>query len=134
ATDVAMVHAGYSRYRSCLLDGGVRLYELMPREETRMALFGSSRASLHTKSAVVDGRFGFVGSFNVDPRSIQLNTEMGVFFDVPELAGRLRANFLRSAAAAASYRQGLRDGELVWEDGSEQPPRLWTVEPRAAAW
>ena len=80
ATDVAAVHAGYSRYRAPLLRVGVRLHELKhaPEEErddgrhVRIHV-GSSKASLHTKAAIVDGQRIFVGSFNLDPRSALLN-------------------------------------------------------------
>ena len=80
ATDVLAVHSGYARYRTPLLEAGVALFELKPRGELDSSLFGSSGASLHTKAFVVDDAAGFIGSFNIDPRSISLNTEMGLLF------------------------------------------------------
>ncbi|MCQ5149681.1 hypothetical protein NE690_14825, partial [Coprococcus eutactus] len=53
---VALVHAGYARYREVLLGGGVDLYELKTLHRKRISLMGSSRASLHTKAVVVDGQ------------------------------------------------------------------------------
>jgi len=131
ATDVALVHAGYSRYRKELLAGGVKIHELKPVHRMRIGLLGSRRASLHTKAMVVDGRRGFVGSFNLDPRSVQLNTEMGVLFTNATLAGQLRALFERSAAPQASYRLYLEDGALRWADDAEEGGRVWTREPEA---
>src|SRR5690606_26737845 len=94
ATDVAAVHGGYAPYREALLVGGVRLYELQPYlRQADMSLFGSRGASLHTKAFTVDDHTGFVGSFNFDPRSVSLNTEMGVLFVEPDMVARLRELF-----------------------------------------
>ena len=134
ATDVALVHAGYSNYRKTLLEGGVQIHELKPVHRTRIGLVGSRRASLHTKAIVVDGRRGFVGSFNLDPRSIQLNTEMGVLFDDVQLGGQLRALFERSSAPQASYRVYLENGTLRWADAAEVGGRVWAREPEAGFW
>lgn len=132
ATDVALVHAGYSKYRKALLEGGVRIHELKPVHRKRIGLLGSRRASLHTKAMVVDDLRGFVGSFNLDPRSVQLNTEMGVLFADALLSGRLRALFERSAGPSASYRVYLQDGALRWEDGTRQGGSAWTHEPETS--
>ncbi len=64
------------------------------------SLFGSRGASLHTKAFTVDDGTGFVGSFNFDPRSASLNTEMGVIFEHEALAGEMR----RSSPARRSRR------------------------------
>src|SRR5690606_39065564 len=74
ANDVLAVHGGYAGYRVPLLRAGVELYELKAHGSVNPSLFGSSGASLHTKAYVADGRHGFVGSFNLDPRSMNLNT------------------------------------------------------------
>ena len=52
---------------------------------------GESRASLHEKAVIIDRRTGFIGSMNFDPRSFELNTEIGIFFQSPAEAsdGRL---------------------------------------------
>lgn len=132
ATDVPLVHAGYARYRAKLLRQGVQLHELKPgRGGTDRTLVGSSGASLHSKAIVVDGQRGFVGSFNFDPRSAQLNTEMGVLFDQPELAAELQAFFLQSTDPALAWRLHLgTDGALLWQglDGwasQQEPETRW---------
>ncbi len=116
ANDVPMVHAGYTAYRKRLLRQGVKLYELKPgQSDTSRELFGSSGASLHSKAFVVDGERGFVGSFNLDPRSAQLNTEMGVIFDSPGLARDLTTFFERSVAPDRAWRVSIdADGHLHW--------------------
>jgi len=76
ATDVAAVHGGYAPYRVPLLKAGINLWELRPEATGRkLSLRGSSSASLHTKAFTADGRRGFIGSMNFDPRSASLNTE-----------------------------------------------------------
>ncbi|AWH22293.1 phospholipase D family protein [Stenotrophomonas sp. ZAC14D2_NAIMI4_6] len=125
ANDVAAVHGGYMGYRVPLLQAGVQLYELKAHGEPGdSSLFGSSGASLHTKAFVVDDRRGFVGSFNLDPRSAYLNTEMGVLFDDPVLGARLRQEYLRLADPQHSWWLALGAGnELRWLE--RQPPPHW---------
>ena len=92
ATDVSAVHAGYARYRKGLLRAGVRLYELKPGSTVgggRLGLPGRSGTSLHAKTFALDEAQLFVGSFNLDPRSAELNTEMGLLIDSPALARSL---------------------------------------------
>jgi cardiolipin synthase C len=134
--DVPAVHSGYERYRPHLLAGGVSVYELRRNGPVAThGLFGSSGASLHTKAFVIDGTRGFVGSFNLDPRSANLNTEMGVLFDDPGLAHDLRQEYLRLAAPALSYQlRRNADGSTQWLDRTTQPPRVLEHEPDAGWW
>jgi putative cardiolipin synthase len=102
ATDVMVVYSGYSKYREPLLRGGnVELYEFKrkafaaaePGERERRGIGSSADESLHAKTFAVDRQRIFVGSFNLDPRSVRLNTEMGVVLDSPPLAERLSDAF-----------------------------------------
>ncbi|NKE45459.1 phospholipase D family protein [Roseomonas frigidaquae] len=134
ATDVVAVHGGYAKYREPLLRAGVPLFELKPSgEDEDTSVFGSRGASLHTKAFVVDDGPVFVGSFNLDPRSAALNTEMGAFVDHPTLARELRAEHDRLADPARSWRLGLEEGRLTWT-GSGPDGRLRTLrrEPDAS--
>jgi putative cardiolipin synthase len=116
ATDVAAVHGGYMRFRKPLIAGGIRLFELRARDGRKdMSLFGSRGASLHTKAFVADGISGFVGSFNFDPRSVSLNTEMGILFEHAELARRMQVVFQQETAPKRSYRVVLRNGRIGWQ-------------------
>jgi len=134
ANDVMVVHSGYAGYRVPLLEQGITLHELRAQGRTDASLFGSSGASLHTKAFVVDGRSGFIGSFNLDPRSVNLNTEMGLLFDSAELGAELERLYARQTRPEASYRLELVDGRLRWHDPLAEPPRLWDSEPEAGAW
>ncbi len=133
ATDVAAVHGGYAPYRRALLQGGVRLFELRPTAgATEFSLRGSSNASLHTKAFTVDDRLGFVGSLNFDPRSVSLNTEMGIVFETPELIAEVRKLFALETTPAFSYRLQLdAQGRLQWHTEQDGAPVLHTREPEA---
>ena len=144
ATDVTAVHGGYAPYRLPLLEGGVELFELMSHGSSRGGMglgsgglrsggggsgLGSSDASLHTKAFMVDDDIGFVGSFNLDPRSISLNTEMGILFTDPDLTADLMHTYALKTRPDSSYRLWVDDGGLRWRDGSSKPPQEWTHEP-----
>lgn len=129
STDVAAVHGGYAKYRAPLLDGGVRLFELRAAgRRSRLSAFGSSSASLHTKAYVFDGQEGFVGSYNFDPRSRSINTEMGVIFDCPELVREIETVFARELSYDNSYPLKINSGRLNW---GESLDRWLSREPAA---
>ncbi len=138
ATDVAAVHSGYSRYRKRLLKAGVKLFEmqrLSGRERMRgTGPLGSSGSSLHAKTFAIDDKRLFVGSFNFDPRSARLNTEMGLVLDSPELAGQIARTFEKSVPerAYSVHRDGR--GGLYWIEQTERGPRRHAREPHASAW
>jgi putative cardiolipin synthase len=138
ATDVAAVHTGYARVRRELLRGGVELYEMKRRagsEHARqqISVTGSSGASLHSKAVLIDSRWVYVGSMNLDPRSTRLNTEMGVLIDSPALAAQLRQQVELIKSPELSYRVALEpDGELVWYDRVGGAERRSQHEPDAS--
>jgi putative cardiolipin synthase len=135
ATDVTAVHGAYARYRARLIEGGVRLFELKPYDDdSDLSLFGSSSASLHTKAFTIDDRAGFIGSMNFDPRSISLNSEMGVVFEHRGLVRQVRAVFADETSAQKSYRVGIEDGEIIWQDHAAEPVRIFRAEPKAGIW
>jgi putative cardiolipin synthase len=129
ATDVLAVHGAYARYRRTLLAAGVRLYELKAIRRRKASLFGSRTASLHTKAFLVDRRLGFVGSFNLDPRSASINTEMGVIFEDEVLAAELLRIFDAQIDPDNSYRLSLSAGRLAWEAGDHSTRGDAGVEP-----
>ena len=134
ATDVAAVHGGYARYRHRLLRAGVEIHELKNSARTRVesSFRGSSRASLHTKAVIVDGRVAFIGSFNLDPRSTWLNTEMGALIDDPKFAAQVRENFELSLSPEFSYALSLEGYRLVWIDSHKGQVRRQYREPTSS--
>ncbi len=104
------VHSGYSRYRKKIVDAGVELYEVRvdSGEDPNEAL------TLHTKAFVLDRERVFIGSLNLDPRSIEINTEMGVIIESPELA-RIMAEAVDSHLPTRAWRvQRDAKGKLTW--------------------
>ena len=130
ATDVGAVHAGYAKRRRELLRAGVRLYELRrSAEQVRASGTGSSSASLHAKTFTLDRRNTFVGSFNFDPRSALLNTEMGLLIDSPVLGQRLAAALDADAPKVAYEVVLAADGELEWIERGAQAETRHASEP-----
>ncbi|MGG7607753.1 phospholipase D family protein [Massilia sp. BKSP1R2A-1] len=139
ATDVAAVHAGYAKWRRALLGAGVSLYELRAHSapqlpDTGKGRFGSSASSLHAKTFGVDGRTVFIGSFNLDRRSIDLNTEMGFVIDSPGMAQAL-GRTLDEEAPKLAYEVRLGDdGKLVWIERSGGSVIRHDTDPNTSGW
>ncbi|MCG9754986.1 phospholipase D family protein [Shewanella insulae] len=132
ATDVLAVHAGYKAYRERLLENGIALYEVKVDINNRPSAWkGSSRTSLHAKTFVLDRASVFVGSFNFDPRSAWINTEMGLIVDQREFAGEM-VDEVQKSLQRSSYRLGLEDGELVWHD--DLSGKVFYADPDASFW
>jgi putative cardiolipin synthase len=111
STDNIPAFAGYSSQRSDLLDAGVEIYEFNPNPAIRdqlieryprLAEYGPI-FSLHAKSMVIDDETIFIGTFNLDPRSTNLNTEVGVLIDNKELAHQLSASIERDIRPENSW-------------------------------
>jgi putative cardiolipin synthase len=126
STDGIPVHSKYQHYRKPLIEAGIELYEIKPTAGAQLKRrfrqpAGSSTGGLHAKTFTFDRRIGFIGTYNLDPRSSKLNTEMGVLFDCPQLAKRLPELTERNLAENA-YRMELEGKRLVWvthADGKE---------------
>ncbi|MGY6411142.1 MAG: phospholipase D-like domain-containing protein [Alkalilacustris sp.] len=116
-TNHLVVHGAYRRYRRPLLAAGVRLREFAPADgpgpEGRAEM-------LHSKAFVVDGRLGFIGSFNFDLRSAWLNIEAGVLFEDPAIIAELEAEIDRCTGPEVTYALRLEEGRLHWSEGPER--------------
>ncbi|MEM6575282.1 MAG: phospholipase D family protein [Pseudomonadota bacterium] len=114
----AIAHSGYGKYRKALVRNGLELYELKPSQPERPGTWG-----IHSKVAVFDRRIAFVGTFNLDPRSAALNTEMALIIESPALAGQLADAIEEQLAAERSWRLTLDErNRLSWNSehrGSE---------------
>ena len=138
STDEIAVHEAYAGHRRALLKGGVQLYELQPTPGVEMTATDagqSSGVSLHAKSFVVDERYVFVGSMNMDQRSKLLNTEMGVVVDSPQLAKAISGFFQTATLPANAYHVvlGGADGSdasgLHWEATKSGKPVEYSSDP-----
>jgi putative cardiolipin synthase len=130
------VHAGYGPSRKSLLQAGIKLYEVRPDADvagSEFVAFSGATATLHTKAFVVDRKSVFIGSFNFDPRSVNINTELGVIIHDPTLASFFVDSF-NSKLPTQTYEVFLNAKEqLRWRtynDGQEvtfdkEPETTW---------
>jgi putative cardiolipin synthase len=133
--DVPAVNSHYKQWRKPILEAGSELYEIRPDAAIQPLVADSppTRAEfmgLHAKGMVVDRERVYIGSMNYDPRSGQINTEMGAFIESPALAEALAKLILRDMQPANSWQVELAaDGGLRWVDDKEvvtsQPARSW---------
>ena len=137
STNHSIVHSGYAPSRKPLLKMGVELYEVRPDVAVRGTEDvgnANAEASLHTKAFVVDRERLFMGSLNLDPRSIDLNTELGVIIDSPELA-RSAADWIDQVLPLATYEVTLSEnGKLRWIGHQDGQQEILTKEPEAGFW
>ncbi|OOE41813.1 phospholipase D family protein [Salinivibrio kushneri] len=119
SNDVFAVHGWYAKYRHALVKGGVHLWEMKSqpfiKQKSQWSVAGSSRASLHAKLMLLDHQKLFVGSMNLDPRSADLNTEMGVVVTHPDYV-RQALRELRTGLMVSAYELRLEDEDLIWID------------------
>ena len=110
STDMSIVHSGYQAVRVPLLGTGRRPVRSAtgagaadrPRHPVEIAELRGAFA-LHAKVFVFDRQRVFVGSMNLDQRSLYLNTEIGLIIDSPELARQIALRFADIAQPANSY-------------------------------
>ena len=124
STNHPIVHSGYKKHRKRVLEMGVELFE-MRHDATARGKFDtppvqSKAFGLHAKYMVIDRRFTFVGSLNLDPRSIYINTEMGMIIDSPKLAEGVVREFEEEMKPENSWQVMLDDqNRLFWQAGDQ---------------
>lgn len=139
ATDVTAVHAGYMKYRKPLLNHGVELFEMrrnnaLKKPKEKAGPFGSSGTSLHAKTFSVDRKRVFVGSFNFDPRSAVLNTELGFVIDSEILAQQISNAFDTSIHEHAYILKKDDKHGIVWIEQNKDVNKTLTSEPSVGLW
>lgn len=118
-----VAHMAYKQVRKQLLDIGVDLYEARD-DSIYMSEYATppivpNFLGLHSKAIVVDDHLSFVGSPNIDPRSLRINTEIGFIVDSPELTRRLAALIERDISPEAAWRVYRDDrGRLRWSSSA----------------
>jgi putative cardiolipin synthase len=138
SNDLVSVHSGYQKYRDDLLENGVEMYELRPdssMEQLRWSVVSAkSRAGLHAKAMVVDRRYVVVGSYNLDPRSADINTELALLIDSAAFAEKIAEFFDDGIRPENSYRVTLEHGRLRWTTTDGGTVRVYTTEPETSWW
>lgn len=136
--DVMAAHAGYANTREDLLAAGADLYELRPDSDMKRQwslAAGKSRAALHAKALVFDRQTVFLGSFNFDPRSRFINTEIGIVIDSPELAGQVAAFMDEGVTPGNAFHVTLDDaGDLVWTARNGDAEIRFDADPETTLW
>jgi putative cardiolipin synthase len=120
ATDNLHAFSGYSKQRKKILKAGIKVYEFKPQPQVRKVLIDRLAAlektipifAIHAKTMVVDGTTLFVGTFNLDPRSANLNTEVGVLIENMQLAAQVEQTIAADMLA-----------ENSWDAGVDKPDR-----------
>jgi putative cardiolipin synthase len=133
--DVPAVNSHYGPYRKRILETGIDLYELRHdaaiKSEVDTPPVVSGFVGLHSKASTVDRSRAYIGSFNLDPRSRNINTEMGILIDSPELAEELAQKIEYLMQPENSWRVQLDEkGKIIWVSGDKilkrQPAQsLW---------
>ena len=111
STDNVPAFVGYFRQRPRLLNAGVELFEYKAYPQIRAELIEryaefadkNPRFGLHAKSMVIDDELVFIGTFNLDPRSTHLNTEVGVIVESRALAEELTQSIERDIRPENSW-------------------------------
>ncbi len=122
STNHPIVHSGYKKHRKNVIEMGVELFEMRHDASDRGKFdtppVQSKAFGLHAKYIVIDRRFTFVGSLNLDPRSIYINTEMGLIIDGARLAKAVAQEFEEELKPENSWRVLIDDnGRLYWKSG-----------------
>lgn len=125
ANDVPLVHGFYKQYRAQLLANGVQLWEFKPNiQRTQRTWYevmtgnvipakNKNSSRLHAKFFDIDGMV-FIGSFNFDPRSANLNTEVGLVVESNELQDEISAG-LDELLPQTAYELKLdSEGNIIW--------------------
>lgn len=131
STDNLQAFSGYRNQRQELLKMGLEIYEFRPDAENRKQLltspvidkFKPAIFGLHAKSMVIDGTIAYIGTFNFDPRSENLNTEVGVIIHSEQLAKQL----------ADAIRKDMKPGNS-WNANSDNPDQFVSTTKRWKVW
>jgi putative cardiolipin synthase len=137
-----LAQSAYMRYRAPLLASGVELHEIRSLlgntggSGESVAISRAGNYSLHAKLFVFDRKRIFIGSMNMDQRSLHLNTEIGLLIDSAVLAQQLVNRFEAMSRPANSYQVVERAGGAGLEWRTEEDHRMlaYVEEPARSAW
>jgi putative cardiolipin synthase len=133
STNHVPVHSGYARYRKRLLRAGAEIYEIRADSVGEGTEWGHRPefVTLHSKATIVDRSTIFIGSLNFDPRSIFVNSEMGLFVESPDVGGRFTQNLVEDLPAVTFRVQLKEDDSLQWVYEHDGKREVFEREPLA---
>ena len=134
ANNQALVHGHYKKHRKAILESGASLFETRPNlspdvlKNIDVPPVTADRTCGHGKAVVGDRKRCFIGSLNLDPRAMEINTESGLFIDSEPLTKELLAYLKTLVSPENSWELKLDSkGRVIWTAGGE----VLTKEPRA---
>jgi putative cardiolipin synthase len=142
SNDLTTNHSGYARRRTSLLENGAELFEFRPDAKSCRSLVmavgrcnESTLFGLHAKSIVFDRKVVFVGSFNLNQRSVYLNSELALIVYSPELAAIIAGDIEQNLLPENSWQVTLGDSNgLVWKGSNDGKEMFYNHEPETGFW
>ena len=137
STDNLQAFSGYRNQRARLLRLGIEIHEYRPDPAVRMQVmqrFAQTQKeapvfALHAKTMVVDDAVVFIGTYNLDPRSENLNTEAGVVIDDAAVADGVARNILTDMRTENSWDAAKDNPDQYASLAKRNKVRLWQVLP-----
>ena len=116
-----VVHSHYRKYRRKILETGAELYEFRHDPSAYIASLANvspvtaSFISLHLKALIADRNMLFIGSLNLDPRAMEINTENGIYLESETLGAMIGDGFDLLTSAENAWRVTINeDDKLQW--------------------
>lgn len=150
STDGLMAQSGYSRRRYDMLEGGIELYELKTDLKTKISKSlrrgEKAKSGLHAKTYIFDREQTFIGSFNFDQRSANINSEVGVIYDVPEMSMLIAKSLFDESVIESAYKVKIakqhidtddiqiEKGEIYWIETKDGKEVIHETEPETGFW
>jgi putative cardiolipin synthase len=112
-------HSAYRNHIKEMLDSGAELHEVRidahDRHMYMLSPVDEKQLMLHSKALIIDRNKVFIGSANLDPRSLRINTEMGFLIESEALNETLRAAVAPDFERSNAWELQLDDdGDVVW--------------------
>ena len=128
-------HSAYRNHVNEMLEDGVELHEMRTdaanREVYMLTPVATKKLGLHTKALVIDDDIVFIGSPNLDPRSMRLNTEMGLLIESEALNSMVREAMLPDFSTSNAWHLQIdADGNVLWVSDDE----TLTAQPATSTW
>jgi putative cardiolipin synthase len=137
STDNLQAFSGYRSQRRQLLKLGLEIFEYKPDPEVQRAVMQRYAAlkdqapvfALHAKTLVVDSQIVYIGTYNLDPRSQNLNTEVGAIVHDAALAQAVEAAIETDMQPANSWNAATDDPDRHVVLAKRSKVRFWQLLP-----
>ncbi len=133
-------HAGYAKVRKDIIENGIELYEIKPVIDTCLVEHFPEKdcnqeqpITLHTKTAVIDDKYAYVGSLNFNLRSVYLNTESALIIDSEKIANQLKHQAKEYMNLRASWQPIILGDDILWITFHENQLIQSRIEPDTTA-